>query len=118
MVIVNIKVKGFINRIREKFLKFDSEVFGNGVEAPSALSHGPNIHFTGGQNTLVNRLETKIHVHLRVRFDGDEPLAKFLRNGEVELDLTVRSGAVHKLVNAHRVRRVDEFAHGYRAELR
>jgi len=118
VVIVNIKVKGFLNRIREKFLKFDLEVFGDGVEASSALSDGSNIHFTSGQNSLVNRLETQIHVHLCARFNGNETLAEFFWNSEIELNFAVNSRAMHELVNAHRVGRVDELCHGYRAVLR
>lgn len=101
MVIVNLMLRSFLSRIREKFLKLDLDSLGDVDEAATALSRRRCRHVSGDENALVDGLETNEFVNRSSLFYSEQALAKRLRQLKIILMLTHLTWAAHEIAHTN-----------------
>lgn len=101
VVVVNLEVRRFRIRIREKFLNLDFDRQFDVAEAASALAGGLHIDVDGHEDTLVHGLETDPFGERRTRLDRHQTLAPAFAEHHLEVVLT------HLARTAHQVAHVD-----------
>lgn len=99
VIILNFILTSFIEMIREKLLKLDLKLNRHVVEASSALSGGHHIHFTSGQNALVNRLQTQVEFDRCTLNNGDQRFAPLLGCGHVDNQFAHHAGLADEVAN-------------------
>jgi hypothetical protein len=62
VVVVNLKIKSFVRRIREKFLEIDLDRHLDVGEASSAHPDGRRGELCAHQDSLVHRLESDVRI--------------------------------------------------------
>lgn len=113
MVIVNLIVRGFITRVREKFLKLDLDTLADVGKASAALTGGDRFDLSGDENAFVNGLQPNALMDRCALANGNEALPELLRGGNHEIVLTHLSGAPHKVADIDRERQFLVFTHTY-----
>lgn len=78
MVVVNLKVKSFLRRIREKFLKIDLDGQRDVAQAPSADACRGCRGVSAHQNSIVNGLECQVQVDTFACCNAHESFAELL----------------------------------------
>lgn len=101
VVVVNLEVRRFRIRIREKFLNLDFDWQFDVAEAPSALARGQDIDVDGHQDALMHRLETDPFCERRALWHGHQTLAPALAEHHLEVVLA------HLARTAHQIAHVD-----------
>ena len=94
---MNLVVKSFVLRIREKLLQFDLKWNAHLDEASDAFSDGLAIDLGADQNTVVEGLHPQVDVQLGTLRNADDSVAEIPGNGDVELSLPHLARAVQKI---------------------
>ena len=106
MVVVNLIIKSFVRRIREKLLEIDLDRDLDVSQTAASLADGRRSDFSRDENSLVNRLQTQSSVQSRTLGDTDQTLAQPLLDRESKSLLAHLAGPVHHVAHADSERRV------------
>lgn len=106
VVVVNLEVRRFRIRIREKFLNLDFDRQFDVAEAASALAGRQCVDVDGHEDPLVNGLETHLLGERRALLDGDQTLAPALGEHHLEVVLAHLPGTVHQIAHVDAERRI------------
>jgi len=100
VVIVNLMLRSFLTRVREKFLKFDFDALRDIGEAPSADSRGGRRDIRGHENAFVHGLEADVLLDLRAFFHRDEALAQLFWRDNAQRVLAHLAGTADEVAHA------------------
>lgn len=111
VVIVNLVVRGFALRVREKFLKLDLDTLGNVNKASSAHAGGDRFDLCGDEDALVDGLQPDPLMDRSAFADGDEALPELLGGGNDEVMFAHLSRSPHQVADIDRERQLLVFTH-------
>lgn len=94
VVVLNLEVRCFSSRIREKLLNLDFDPLGDLDEAATAHAGVLRFRRRRDQDALVNGLQARLEHDRLALGDGDKALAPLIGRGRLELDFTHLAGAV------------------------
>jgi heme-degrading monooxygenase HmoA len=104
VIVLNNKVKSFVERIREKLGKLDLDRDAHINEAANALALGCGVDFAGDQNAVMQGLQARIDVEHRTLANTDDGVSEVLGRRHIDRLLAHLTGAVHEVDHRDGVR--------------